>query len=203
MCNFPIVIEGTKISVPSMDVREAHSLFRCAILDGEVPITMPIGFSLVTPRSSSFISAIDRNACCQESVIAVATNVSNILLVGDMDRVVDIEEQKGVVTTGNARWRSHGRYGCEPVDKAQYMFTATAPMSIRFVVHKATGYRSMAENAKVINDDTYFPLNTAHTLIDYVRVLPLTSGSIEVRYINGMTSQMFQAIWDSAWKGVS
>lgn len=56
----------------------------------------------------------------------------------------------------------------------------------------------MAENAAIIGNDTFFPLNTVHTLIDYVRVLPLTGDKIEVRYYNGMTPELFQTIWKDA-----
>ncbi|WP_242823710.1 hypothetical protein [Pseudoflavonifractor capillosus] len=171
---------------------------RKAILDGEIPITMPVGFALNSPRNTSFISAIDRNHCCQESMIAVASNVSNIILVGDVGEVVDIEEQAGEITTGNAVWRSLGRHDCRPINPDQHMFTATDPMSIKFIVRKAAGYHSMAENAAFIGNDTYFPLNTVHALVDYIRVLPLRGDKIEVRYYNGMTPEMFRNIWDSA-----
>lgn len=198
MCIFPIEVSGSRISTPTLDLQEGHAKLRKAILDGEIPITMPIGFALNSPRNTSFISAIDRNHCCQESMIAVASNVSNIILSGDMGDIVDIEEQLGDITTGNAKWRSLGRYDCKPINPDQHMFTATEPMSIKFIVRKAAGYHSMAENAAIIGNDTYFPLNTVHTLIDYVRVLPLTGGHIEVRYYNGMTPELFQSIWNNA-----
>lgn len=198
MCIFPIEVSGSRISTPTLDLQEGHAKLRKAILDGEIPITMPIGFALNSPRNTSFISAIDRNHCCQESMIAVASNVSNIILSGDIGDIVDIEEQLGDITTGNAKWRSLGRYDCKPINPDQHMFTATEPMSIKFIVRKAAGYHSMAENAAIIGNDTYFPLNTVHTLIDYVRVLPLTGGHIEVRYYNGMTPELFQSIWNNA-----
>lgn len=128
----------------------------------------------------------------------MASNVSNIILVGETGDVVDIEEQVGEITTGNAQWRSMGKYNCHPINPDQHMFTATEPMSIKFIVRKAAGYHSMAENAAVIGSDIYFPLNTVHTLVDYVRVLPLTGNSIEVRYYNGMTPELFRSIWDDA-----
>lgn len=198
MCIFPLEISGSKIIAPGRDLRESHRELRQIILDGQLPITMPIGFALNSPRNTSFISAIDRNHCCQESMIAVASNVSNIILVGDMNQTVDIEEKEGAITTGNAVWRSRGRYDCKPINPDQYMFTATDPMSIKFIVHKATGYHSMAENAAIIGNDTYFPLNTVHTLIDYVRVLPLEGDHIEVRYHKGMTPELFRRIWEDA-----
>lgn len=198
MCIFPIEVRGSNIITPTLSLHEGHAALRKAILDGEIPITMPIGFALNSPRNTSFISAIDRNHCCQESMIAVASNVSNIILSGEMGGIVDIEEQVGDITTGNAKWRSLGRYDCRPINPDQHMFTATEPMSIKFFVHKAAGYHSMAENAAIIGNDTFFPLNTVHTLIDYVRVLPLTGDKIEVRYYNGMTPELFQAIWKDA-----
>lgn len=198
MCTFPIEVTGNRITTPTMSVREGHALLRRAILDGDIPVTMPIGFALNSPRNTSFISAIDRNHCCQESMIAVASNVSNIILIGEMNGIVDIEEQVGKITTGNAVWRSMGRHDCRPINPEQHMFTATDPMSIKFFVHKAKGYHSMAENATIIGNDTYFPLNTVHTLIDYVRVLPLTKDCIEVRYYNGMTPELFRSIWNDA-----
>ena len=198
MCIFPIEVRGTHIVTPTMSVEEGHARLRKAILDGEIPITMPVGFALNSPRNTSFISAIDRNHCCQESMIAVASNVSNIILVGDVGEVVDIEEQAGEITTGNAVWRSLGRHDCRPINPDQHMFTATDPMSIKFFVRKAGGYHSMAENAAFIGNDTYFPLNTVHALVDYIRVLPLRGDKIEVRYYNGMTPEMFRNIWDSA-----
>ena len=54
----------------------------------------------------------------------------------------------------------------------------------------------MAENADIIQKATFFPLNTVHTLIEYVRVLPAYSDHIEVRYYNGMTPELFQRIWN-------
>lgn len=198
MCIFPIEVNGTRITTPSLDIHEGHARLREAILDGHIPISMPIGFSLSSPKSASFMNAIDRHTCCQESMIAVASNVSNIIFVGDMSEIVDTEEQVGTLTTGNVRWRSKGRYGCKPINPEQHMLTATEPMTVRFFMKKAAGYHSMAENAKSIGDDAYFPLNTNHTLINYVRVLPMVTDHIEVRYFNGMTPEMFTTIWNDA-----
>jgi hypothetical protein len=146
----------------------------------------------------SLTSAIDRNHCCQESVIAVASNVSGIILVGDVGEVVDIDQQSGEVTTGNAHWRSNGKYACRPISPNQYMFTATEPMSITFLVRKAAGYHSMGDNAKIIGKSTYFPLISTHSLIEYIMVLPLDGDEIEVLYLNGMTPELFKEIWEGS-----
>lgn len=198
MSLFPIEVSGTRIKVPSMRLEEGHRRLRCAILDGEVRVTMPIGFTLNAPRNMHFLSAIDRNHCCQESVVAIATNIANIIFIGNIGSEISIEEQEGVITTGNATWISKGKNACRPICPDQYMFTATEPMSITFKVNKAAGYHSMADNAETIGSSVFFPLNTVHSLIEYVRVLPLTKDYIEVSYMKGMTPELFQQIWDEA-----
>lgn len=193
---FPIVVAGNRITTPGIELAEGHTRLRRAILDGEIPITLPIGFSLNSPRNLTLLSAIDRNRCCQESVLTIATNVSGLFFTGKVGDIVDIEEQSGVLTTHNVTWRSLGVHECAVLGSDRYMFTATAPMSIRFYMHKATGFCSMARNAAVLQDSNCFPLNSVHSLVDYVRVLPLTGDCIEVRYLNGMTAELFQRIWN-------
>jgi hypothetical protein len=195
---FPIEVVGTKITVPDLSLQEGHAFLRRAILDGELPLTMPIGFVLNSPKNSAFASVIDRNRCCQESMLSVATNIGNIILVGDMGDEVDCDEQEGAITTGSMKWRSKGKYECHPIGQDKYLFTATDKMSIRFFVRKATGYQSMAKNAAILSGRNYFPLNVMYTLIDYVRVLPLIGKNIEVQYLNGMTPELFERVWEEA-----
>lgn len=194
---FPIEIKGDHITVPDCSLTEGYAKFRRAILDGEVPVTMPIGFSLNTPKNTAFTSAIDRNNSCQESMLAIATNVAGLIMVGEMDRVVDTEEAKGLLTSGNATWRSKGKHACRAINPDQVLLTAVAPMSIQLYVRKAAGYHTMAENAAIMGESTYFPLNTCHTLLEYVSVLPLQGDTIRVRYHKGMTAELFEEIWNS------
>lgn len=194
---FPIEVNGNTIIVPGMSLEEGYTRFRRAILDGEVPVTMPIGFCLNTPKNTSYTTAIDRNASCQESMVSIASNVSGLVLVGDMDSVVDTEEAQGILTTGNALWRSKGKNACHPINRDRHLLTAVEPMSLQLFVHKAAGYHSMEENAARMGSSLYFPLNTCHSLVDYVSVLPLMGDSIQVRYRQGMTAEQFQEIWNS------
>lgn len=193
---FPIIIEGNKIRVPGMDLRAGHTRFRRVILDGNVPVTMPIGFSISSPENPAPTTAIERNLSCQEATVAIAANVSGIIFVGAEDNLVVSEEQKGVISTNTVVWKNRGRTGCFPINQDKYLFTASSPVSVRFWVHQNVGFCSMATNAKFIHDSTFFPLHTVHTLIDYVRVLPLSSDCIEVRYLDGMTAELFDRIWN-------
>lgn len=192
---FPISVNGNTITIPNMDLQEGYRRFRVAILDGQVPVNMPIGFAINAPRSTTMLSVIDRNKSCQESILAIASNVADLIFVGDMAEIVDTVEQSGVLTTNTVTWRSKGKYECKPINPDQYLLTALAPMSIRFRVHKAAGYHTMAENSAILDSAEWFPLNTVHTLINYIRVLPLTGDTIRVQYQNGMTAELFERIW--------
>lgn len=193
---FPININGNKIDIPGMDVRSAHALFRETILDGKVPVTMPIGFSIISPQTLSLTTAVGRNPSCQEATVAIAANVSGIIFVGANDNIVQSDEATGAITTGSATWKCKGTKNCTPICKDTYLFTGIRPVSIKFFVHQNAGFHPMSENADIIKKSTFFPLNTVHTLIDYVRVLPAYSNGIEVRYYNGMTPELFQRIWN-------
>lgn len=193
-----VVIDGTKVQVKNQSLESGYREFREAIMDGKIPVYMPIGFSLNTPKNVSPTSAIDRNVCCQESMVAIATNVSNLIFIGNISNKITCQEMDGEITTGNASWRSGGKHECKPINPNQHLLTAIAPMSIEFIMNKGTGYHSMAENSKIIGKTICFPLNTSHTLIEYVRVLPLMKNYIEIQYINGMTPETLTQIFKEA-----
>lgn len=193
---YPIRVNGTSIMLPGVsDIQEAHRLFRTTILDGQVPVRMPIGFTINSYKHPGAYSILDRNKSCQEATVAIATNISGIIFVGNEDSICVSEEKAGVITTGNVLWTSKGKASCTPVNKDRYLLTALDPVAILFHVAENTGFRSMAENSKLIKRG-YFPLNTVHSLNDYIRVLPEYSDHIEVRYFNGMTPELFERIWN-------
>lgn len=193
---FPIKVDGTQITVPDQQLEVGYTHFRRAIMDGEVPLTMPIGFRLNTPTLGNNTNAIERNRGCEESLVAIAANISHIIFTGVLGDVVCCDEMVGDITTDNASWRCKGQYVCQPVTPNKHILTAVAPVTLQFKMSKAAGYHSMASNAALIGEDKYFPITTVHTLSPYVSVLPMTSGKIEVRYHNGMTPELLQTLWD-------
>lgn len=193
-----IQVRGNRIEVPGKDLVSGYYEFRRAIMDGEIPVSMPVGFYLNSPKNVSPTTAVDRNHSCQESMVAISANVSNLIFIGNVGKEVSTEEQEGVITTGNATWKSNGRKECYPVNPDQHIMTATAPMAIRFTMLRGTGFHSIADNAKMLGKETWFPLSTSHTLIEYVRVLPLLHNYIEVQYVNGMTADTLQQILQEA-----
>ena len=194
---FPIKVDGTQISIPNLPLAEGYTRFRRAVVDGEIPLTMPIGFRINTPTLANNTNAIERNRGCEESLVAIAANVSHIIFTGVIGTEVCCDEMLGDITTDTANWRCRGQYVCRPVTPNKHILTAVAPVSLQFRMNKAAGYHSMAENAALIGEAKYFPITTVHTLADYVSVLPLTSDKIEVRYHKGMTPDLFQSLWDS------
>lgn len=205
---FPYHVNGNIISYEG-DFTEAYTKFRKAIMDAELPVTMPIGFKIVTDNSMDRTSAIVRNDAALESMVAVSCNVKDIVMVGTADHGVQSNRFEGIGTTGNLTFVSNAKPTVQVIDKTQHIVTAISPLLVRFFVNKAAGYHSMEENAKIIkkgteairNSQSYFPLNTTHSLESYIKVLPMADNQIRVRYTRGMTADLFQQIIDEANKG--
>lgn len=188
------VVRGNEIEAPGVPIKEAYYELRTAIMDAKIPVSMPIGFKIVTPNSLDSITAVERNSACLESMVAISTNVKDILFVGEHGIWVQSEPLLGQITTGNAAFRSNDKQEVEAVDKTVLMLTAVEQLRIRFFVYTAMGYHSMEENSSVMGENGFFPLNTSHSLLSYIRVLPFDGKSIRVVYKRGMTADIFARI---------
>lgn len=195
---FPIQITADRIVTPTLAPSEGFRRFREAILDGHVPVAMPIGFALKSPKTLTTKSAVGRSPCCQESMIAVATNLQGLIFSGDVKSIVSSPELMGRVSTGTTQWTSGGQGKCTPIDPSRYILSSTSPIRLQLQMRVATGRCSLEENAALLKDTTYFPLATTHTLSQYVKVLPSSDGTIRVRYHNGMNPNLLQALWGAA-----
>jgi hypothetical protein len=174
-------------------LRAAYNEIREAIMDANIPVKMPIGFTLLSSGSSG-VSAIEREAGCMESMSAVASNIRDILFVGDTNQYVQSVQIEGPITTGNANFYSQEDNPVEVVDKNIYVLTSTTKVKVVFFVEKGCGYKTMEESARAISDKGYFPLNTSFSLLHYIHVLPFDGRAINVRYSKGMTSEIFNRI---------
>jgi hypothetical protein len=174
-------------------LKVAYDEIRTAIMDSGIPVRMPIGFTIISATSVG-VMAIERESGCMESMPAVSSNVRDILFIGNTNQYVQSKWINGEMTTGNAEFTSQEDTKVDVADTSTHILTSTEKIMIAFYVKRDCGYKSMEENAKIIGEKGYFPLNTTFSLLPYINVLPFTSNGIRVIYKKGMTPMLFNRI---------
>lgn len=185
------------------ELREAYNMFRISVLDGLVPVTKAIGFKLFSSMNMEDLAAIDRHTSCLENMVELSKNVSKVIFISNTGFAVSSKEKVGDVTAGNAGFMSDGKE-VKVLDESCYLYNSTEPLGIRVFVYENTGYHSMEENVELMRSiysgnmeesSTFFPLNTNHSLIDYINILPFDGQTIRYRLKKGFTEEDLSILW--------
>lgn len=201
-----IILNTCKLSEGVMELdcteierREVYDLFRVSVLDGLIPISKVIGFKHKSAYSFEDVAAIERHQACKENMIELSKNISKLIFLDDTGIFVDTAELIGEVYAYNAELTSNNNT-VNVLDKNLYMYTTSEHCGIRFFVARQTGYKLVEENVKFMNNEfsksfEFFPLNTAHTLLEYVRVLPYMDHKIRYRLTDGIKDSDIEKLW--------
>jgi hypothetical protein len=179
--------------------REIYDLFRVSILDGLIPISKVVGLKHTSSYNYSDVSAIDRHRACKENMMELARNVSKLIFVSDIGVSVDTEETIGKIYANNAGFTSNSRL-VEVLDGNIYLYTSIDYIGLRLFVLKQAGYNLLEDNVKKMRMELsrsyeYFPINSEHVLLDYVRVLPMFGDKIRYRLINNISEKHIEKLW--------
>jgi hypothetical protein len=184
-------------------LRGAYHFFRVAVLDGHIPLNKAIGFKLFSSRNMEDLAAIDRHTSCLENMVELSKNVSKVIFISPTGFAVSSKEKTGNVTAGNAGFMSDGKE-IKVLDGSVYMYNSTEPLGIRVFAYENTGYHLMEENVEIMRSiyssdkeesSTFFPLNTEHSLIDYINILPFDGKSIRYRLRGDFTEPDLAILW--------
>lgn len=193
------------------NLREVYTLFREAILNGEIPLNKAVGFKLYSTTSMENLAAIDRHTACLENMIQLSKNISKLIFISPTGFVVTSYELTGDAYSGNINFTSDGTK-IEVLDNSIYLFNSIEPLGVRIFAHENIGYRSMEENVEIMktvyNSDreessTFFPLNTEHVLVDYVNVLPFDGKEIRYKISKNFKEEDLKILWNrylERWK---
>lgn len=193
-----VILQGEDPVIVYKDIRRAF-------MDGELPVHKVIGFKIVNPRRLSNINK--RESAIAESVFDIATNLSKLTFVGIKDNVCTIatnELSNIPMDTGSLELTLNGRR-IEPIDNQVYICTPVSEVSLRLVVASNIGEVTMDTNCDLLkynidNHEAYFPIQTYHSLVNYVTILPWF-GKGDIRYkLNSSTSTLTDDILNSIWK---
>lgn len=197
-------------STPVKDVTE-YMLIRSQLMDGGIPITMPIGFQIASGTNNT-IRVIDKDISIQEPLIAISRNVLDLVFFGLTSGIVNSKVGEGEVLYSGATWKgresnsadrkaivmSNPLVTCECPCKDRYILRAIREAGIRFFLYTDCVRRSMGDNAKILKNDAYLPLPSSHNLLNYVNVLPYNNdGVLRLTYRNGMNDDYLTRIYSN------
>lgn len=206
------------------DKKEVYDIFRISVLDGLIPIKKVIGFKIISYDNVSNVGAVERHSSCLENMIQLSTNASKLIFVpripiGDF---INTGIQTGVITSANAKFKNNTRE-VPVLDKKVYLYHANSDMGLRLYINENIGLHLMEENVDIMkqgwgeskessksllgidnaseNSSMYFPLNTEHSLIEYLSVLPFRDGEIRYKIRQGVSESDIEFLWHNYVNG--
>lgn len=201
----PISYDNGYIVIPNInnkaDASRVLDIFLCAVLDGHVPVTKVIGFSLETPevKNNQNTMRFIGSGYTLESVPEIANQLSKLIVLGwDITKDKRVYQLDGVsapkgaraipVVTGpsltlapNTTSSPHLHFMQDGVQICRFN---NNKVIMKVVLSTDTGFHDMADTSRVawINDCTtneteetrlqYFFMNVNFSLVDFIRILP-------------------------------
>lgn len=188
---------------------KVRKFLREAVLDRHIYITKVVGYvlssnNILRVSSGSYIT---RHEKLGESYSEIMVNLLDKVFLYSNDSEARIELECGMNTMHNNKFIDKSGKDIETLyvnDKVCRVLDGN--IQLKLAMSYDCGYKSMPDNSKLL-DSKYFPCYTDFSLQDYVRVPPRPRtgdlGVVELRYLNGMTEQIFKDIltkWLSYYK---
>lgn len=180
-------------SFTAEDKRMLYRFMQQAILDAHLPVMKATGFSLNTPRKLYKQSATKRCSYCLENMIEIASNLDDKIFFGVSNNHVISDQITGIVSADMDVFTSNTA-AVKMLYLNKDIMTTIKPLSIDIYVDMDTGYKTMKDNSDRMGKSKYFPMNSYHTITDYVRVLPF-NGEVRYRLVNGMTLDILREMF--------
>lgn len=231
----PITVDGDTISVDGLSGQAGLEWFTKTILDGLIPVCAPVGIYL-NPFKGNVDGSVDtrgqysrmvvRNNSFMETPLDIVTRTYGMLVIGVKKNRAFVyltkgggdQGVKGVMDFDTMPVRmSHDTLEALTVlSPNKHYCTVISNASITFFVSRQVGYRSMSDNAKLlqdtrdvvtgIRDDRYtvgglhfMSVASDHTLNNFLHVrAELVDSKIKVVYDNGLTPDLLRQIWEEA-----
>lgn len=175
------------------DRKYFYRFFLQAIYDAHLPVTKAIGFALNTPKQLMKQSAVNRCSQCLENMIEIASNLDDKVFFNVSNNIVSSGYMEGKISTEDVIFTSNAKQ-VEILCVKPYIMTSIQVLNLEIFVESGVGFRSMEENSREINKSKYFPLNSYHSLLGYVRVLPY-NGHIRYKLYRGMTPDKLRDVF--------
>ena len=190
-------------NIPDQDTaNQVYDVFLSAVLDGHIPVTKPVGFSLENTASASRATNMRfvGSGCTCESVPYIASQLGKLIVLGwdpETDgRVYQVKypipskktKDPIPVVTGPDVYLNPGSADGKNL---QFMQSGVpicrvngSSVTLKVILSESTGFKDMSYTSRTrFNNDgyigtnlntesTYFYLNTNFSLVDYIRILP-------------------------------
>ena len=177
-----------------------NKFMRQCIYDSKLYVTKAIGYRVIGDINKSTISVnISRSKRLGDSYVEMSTLLEDKIFtdVKAVDREsVILPLHLGLNTLDTDCQFVVNR---EPIEvlwtKPLVGRALQGPVKIDVLITTAQGHRDMRRNSKTMSDN-YFPMNSYHTVIDYVRVEPTPAGNlVKLHYDFGMTPEVLQRMF--------
>lgn len=229
-----ITVSGDTVAVPDLPGQAGLEWFMRTILDGLIPVWAPIGIYL-NPIAGNvdgdrdtrgrYSRMVVRNNSFAETPLEIVTNTYGMIMLG-------VRRTNGVCSLtalGDRGIRGEQDFATMPVisegapstaipvlSPKKHYCTITSKSTVDFFVSMQTGYRSMSDNARLLQTmrgyrpsirDTkqtvggihFLSVASDHTLNNFLHVhAELVGGKIKVHYDNGMTPALLEQLWKEA-----
>lgn len=191
--------------VNAEDLAIIYRCFRMCMLDGYIPITKPIGFSLVSDEYPLGVSITSRHPCILESQLKLMGNISKLIVVNQAPAKVISKVLRGKIRAGNLDIRFSDGEKVEFLDPSIEICNAIKPVRISLFLNKGTGYelmegsyhtmRKIALNYGDKSSSSYLPLNTEYSLFNYIRIKPFNRKEIKYSLVGDVKESHFNNLW--------
>lgn len=204
-------------SMKGKDLEWLYKKFREAFMDGKLSVKKPIGFKITNAKQSLETIAVSRSSLVLESQIELSKNISKLVICGNSAIQVKCTNLKGKIYAGNLNITSDNR-SVKVLDPSVFILTAMQSLDLNLVIYPNSGFHLIEDNVEIMRDecldnkqnigsiggelvhpkaDEYYPLNTDHSLIDYIRIIPFDSHRIKYTITNNVRDEDLNNLWQS------
>jgi hypothetical protein len=175
------------------DKQTIHRFLRESILDAHLPVVKAVGFSLNASSTLHRQVATERCSYCLENMIEISSNLDDLVFLEVYNTRVTSDFELGEVSLPNSVLTSNAK-PIHVLYTNPHLLTNIKPLKLEIFVTENTGYKTMKDNSKIMGKNKYFPMNTYHNIISYVKILPF-NGDIRYRLTNGMTLEALKSLY--------
>lgn len=190
---------------------------RDMILDGALPVTKIVGFSVGSnSKTTGVIDITSRSNLLLENTIELTNNLARVFFAPNENRpnyrprIIKTRNENKIMWGSNydpvySKRETFYTEGdsLEVIDEDIYLFTPQGDVSLTLILHRGTGIINFEEALDITNKTignqnkgTALGIPVSYHLKDYIRILPPINGVYKYRLHGGMTDDIINRLWN-------
>lgn len=166
--------DGLYLANSGLNVRDVYRFMHEAIADDHLPVYKVCGFNLSSATHGAQVASVtERNISVLENTLEVSYNLTDKVFLGLNSNIVSVTDYAGELNleVPNNTLKSNAKFPTV-VFTNPHILTSVHPVSLKLKVMWGTGFASMSDTSKRLQDTSYFPMAVRYSIHDYCRVCP-------------------------------